>query len=77
MGRIDVLVNNAGTMNVPSFFDVNVVGTLLLSQQVARHMVAAGSGSIIHLFSIDASGADGDIAAYPASKAAISSLARS
>jgi NAD(P)-dependent dehydrogenase (short-subunit alcohol dehydrogenase family) len=39
-------------------------------------MRAAGGGSIIHLSSVDALGADGLLTAYPASKAAVMSLAR-
>ncbi|OBC15392.1 oxidoreductase [Mycobacterium sp. 852013-50091_SCH5140682] len=86
-GHIDILVNNAAIFDEPPFFDldektfqatfaINVTGTFLLSQAVARHMADAGKGSIIHISSIDALGADGPFTAYTATKAAVVSLAR-
>jgi NAD(P)-dependent dehydrogenase (short-subunit alcohol dehydrogenase family) len=85
--RIDVLVNNAAVFDEPPFFeldvdtfrttfDINVTGTFLISQQVARHMAEVGKGSIIHISSIDALGADGPFTAYTATKAAVVSLAQ-
>ena len=85
--RIDVLVNNAAVFDEPPFlelsaetfratFDINVTGTFLLSQAVAKEMVAAGRGSIVHISSIDSLGADGPFSAYTATKAAVVSLAR-
>jgi NAD(P)-dependent dehydrogenase (short-subunit alcohol dehydrogenase family) len=81
------LVNNAAVFDEPPFleasaaivrqtFDINVVGTFLMSQAVARSMVDNRRGSIVHISSIDALGADGPVTAYSATKAAVVSMAR-
>ena len=56
-------------------FEVNVLGTLLLSQAASRHMVPGGC--IINLSSINAFLPRSDQIIYAASKAAITSLTRS
>jgi len=89
-GRLDVLVNNAGTcfhrpaLEVPDeefqqVFDINVYGLWLLSTAAARHMSANGGGTIVNIGSISA-----DIVnrpqwqpAYNASKAAVHQLTKS
>ena len=86
-GRIDVLVNNAGTDDGTSFLDVtvenwfrvlntNLSGAFFMSQRVAREMAKAGGGVILHNASIDASGADGPYVAYNSSKAGMLGLNR-
>lgn len=87
-GTLDILVNNAAVFDEPGSFltpsaeklqttiQVNLVGTFLLSQRVASVMAAGSGGSIIHISSIDALGAPGPYHAYPATKAALLSLAR-
>jgi NAD(P)-dependent dehydrogenase (short-subunit alcohol dehydrogenase family) len=86
-GKIDVLVNNAAVFDEPPFFendaetfrktlDINVMGTFLISQRVAREMANVRRGAIVHISSIDAVGADGPYSAYTATKAAVVSLAR-
>ncbi|GHH30228.1 SDR family NAD(P)-dependent oxidoreductase [Streptomyces lanatus] len=87
-GTIDILVNNAAVFDEPGSFltpslqqmqitlQVNLAGTILLSQQVAAVMAAGAGGSIVHISSIDALGAPGPYHAYPATKAGLLSLAR-
>jgi 3-oxoacyl-[acyl-carrier protein] reductase len=84
-GKPNVLVNNAGIyqfaplgdINEEQFhrqFDVNVLGTLLASQEAAKHFEAGGS--IINLSSIAASNATANTAVYSATKAAVDSITR-
>src|SRR5207245_9983634 len=86
-GRIDVLVNCAGIDHDSPFLDVsdeawnrvlgvNLTGAFLMAQRVARVMAASGGGSIVHISSIDAHGADGNQVAYNASKAGMLGLSR-
>lgn len=61
-GRLDILINNAGTswsgpaQDIPrsgwdKVVQVNLTGAFLASQAAARHMLERGSGSIIHIAS--------------------------
>lgn len=85
-GRIDVLVNNSGTswgapaVDMPlsawqKVLEVNVTGTFLMCQQVARVMMSQGGGRIINIASV--AGLRGiearvlDAVGYSASKGAI------
>jgi NAD(P)-dependent dehydrogenase (short-subunit alcohol dehydrogenase family) len=85
--KIDVLVNNAGIGYETPFLEIpeaqwdevvatNLRAPFLLSQLVAREMVKAGGGVILHIASIDASGGDGPYASYNASKAGLLGLSR-
>lgn len=81
-GRIDVLVNVAGVMNAYAILDtteaqwdetldINLKGTFLCLQAVARVMVEQGSGSIINTSSVLGQNARIKRSAYCASKAGI------
>lgn len=86
-GSITLLVNNAGVYayapvldmtreTLERVFRVNVTGTFLMTQTVARRMVAAKRGKIINISSCSARKADFGQAAYNASKSAIIGLTR-
>ena len=85
--RIDVLVNNAGIFKAADFLDVteddfdavlrvNLKGSFLMGQAVARAMVAAGGGSIVNMSSVNGVMAIPNIASYNASKGGINQLTR-
>ena len=86
-GRLDVLVNNAGTgLNKPflettleewnRLIRVNLTGTFLCGQAAARVMVEQGRGRIVNVASISGQrGAQGR-AAYGAAKAGVAQLTR-
>lgn len=81
-GRIDVLVNAAGISEVfpaheipedswDRIMDVNLKGTFLMSRRVAPVMLAQGSGSIVHVGSIEGMEGFSSQLAYGASKAGV------
>lgn len=85
--RLDILVNNAGIFaNFDSLeltlkdwkrtLDVNLTGTFVCTQAVAKHMVSTGKGVIINLSSIYGTVAAPKRAAYAATKAAVSMLTK-
>ncbi|KUI21598.1 short-chain dehydrogenase [Mycobacterium sp. GA-1285] len=86
-GPIRALVNNAG-MTLPGTFldqtdddwdrivDVNLKGTFVMSQAVARHMVQEKTGSIVNVSSVSAHGVRTGPPAYAAAKAAVEGLSR-
>jgi NAD(P)-dependent dehydrogenase (short-subunit alcohol dehydrogenase family) len=88
VGRVDVLVNNAGVTNTKpvldqteedwdSIVDTNLKGTWLVATEVARSMRAMGEGgSIINIASILGLRQGGHVTPYAVSKAAIVQLTK-
>ena len=86
--EVDILVNNAGIAHGGIFqmtplsdmrrvFEVNVFGTVAVTQAIARLMVRKKSGSIINISSTAAHLPDRGTMTYGASKAAISRITQS
>ena len=86
-GAVHGLVNNAGIFKACDFLeiseadwdaviDVNLKGSFLVGQAVARVMVAAGSGAIVNMSSVNATLTIPSIASYNVSKGGINQLTR-
>ena len=89
-GRLDVLVNNAGTTVViphhdleaatpevwRRIFDVNVVGTWQVTVAALPHLKATGSGSVVNVTSLAGVRQTGSSIPYAASKAALNHVTR-
>jgi NAD(P)-dependent dehydrogenase (short-subunit alcohol dehydrogenase family) len=87
-GRIDVLVNNAGSAVLGAFeetsveqakalFDTNVFGVMRTSQAVLPHMRARGSGLIVNLSSVLGFLPAPYLALYSSTKHAVEGLSES
>lgn len=84
--EIDILLNNAGiseggaVVDIPEYrlreqFEVNVFGTILLTQKFAKQFVERKSGKIIFISSVAGLTTDPFTGAYSASKHAIEAFA--
>ena len=87
-GRLDVLVNNAGTTKViphhdldaitdevfRRIIDVNLFGTWQLTHLALPHLKATGNGSVVNVTSIAGLRATGSSIPYAVSKAALNHL---
>ena len=89
LGKIDVLVNNAGVagMNVPTVdypieewervMRINLTSQFLCCRAVAPHMVKAKYGRIVNIASVAGKDGNPNAVAYSASKAGVISLTKS
>jgi ketoreductase RED2 len=89
-GRLDVLVNNAGTTVViphhdleaatpdvwRRIFDVNVVGTWQVTVAALPHLRASGAGTVVNVTSLAGVRQTGSSIPYAASKAALNHVTR-
>ena len=89
VGKIDILINNAGVTggNAPLWelepevwrqvIEVNLIGPYLVCRGVVPHMVEAGYGRIVNIASIAGKEGNPNASAYSAAKAGVIALTKS
>ncbi len=86
-GRLDVLVNNAGSLreaplddlsedDLREMFDVNLLGTMVCARAALPHMVARHHGRILSASSVSTRVGARGLTAYSAAKAAVIGMTR-
>ena len=86
-GKVDILVNNAGVYPVSAFLDIseeeyelmmgaNVRSVMLCTQTFARRLKGQGSGAVVNIASVAASGVLDMHSHYCASKSAVVAFTR-
>lgn len=87
-GRIDILINNAGTgffgetknfktSDFRKIMDINMTGLFIITREVLKHMEACGTGYIINVSSVVGFKGYSRQAAYTASKHAVMGFTKS
>jgi len=86
--RIDVLVNNAGvglegllafirSRDIDRVLDINLRGSILLTQACIRRMIRHGAGAVVNVSSVNGVRGHSGVAVYSATKAALDGMTRS